>query len=167
MGLSMYDSAGDGMQETDRTQLIRLSHAGGKVLVEPEDEDRFVLTAQAAVKACQDQQRQMEAIRTFKVHFLEPLLRWCVARADRVRACYLPAPRGPLQVFVVTSSPKFDFGLAAEVAALELELADLGWRVSVVQIPDTPEDALRTFFDPEGAIEIHAQQPPTQGEGRP
>jgi hypothetical protein len=85
-----------------------------------------------------------------------PLHTWCVQHADRVASCYVPLPAGHVQVFVVTNRPRFNFGLAEEVAALELQLAKGGWRVGVSQLPNVNEDGLSTFFKPEGALEIYA-----------
>lgn len=138
-------------------QIIRLGHADGHVIVEPADEDRFVLTAQSAVKACQDRQQHEEAIRVFKAEFLQPLIEWCVGHSDRVQGCYLPTPVGHIQVFMVGSSPAYDFDLGRELAALELQLADAGWHVNVLQLPAGAAEDIQTYFHTEGAIEVYAQ----------
>jgi hypothetical protein len=75
-----------------------------------------------------------------------------------VAACYLPIPAGHLQAFIVTTSPRFDFALADEIAAMERELAKGGWRVGVSQLPAAEDRSLATFFNPEGALEIYAQR---------
>jgi hypothetical protein len=153
--------------ERTRGQIIRLSHADGQVIVEPEDEDRFVLTAQTAVKACQDSIRREEAIRTFKGKFLHPLIEWCARHSDRVRACYIPVPVGHIQVFVIGTSPKYDFDLGRELGRLELDLFDTGWRVNVLQLPTAAAEDLQTYFNTEGAIEVYAQLAATPGQGNP
>jgi hypothetical protein len=147
-------------------QFIRLSHDGGNVVVEPQDEDRFVITAQSAVKACQDSQYIKQAIQRFKREFLQPVYEWCRAHAGAVGACYVPVPMAYTQVFVVGTSPKYDFRLGDELAALELKLADAGWRVQVLQIPASDEEDLRTYFNTEGAIEVYAQLATTSGQGQ-
>lgn len=152
--------------ERIRGQTIRLSHHLGKqVVVEPQDEDRFVMTAQSAVKACQDHRRQEEAIRFFKEQFLVPLIQWCLGHQDKVRACYMPFPQGGIQVFILTKSRRYDFAFGKEIADLELSLADVGWRVSVLQIPASDTEDLQTFFKVEGAIEVYAELTPASGEG--
>lgn len=148
-------------------RIIRLSHADGNVIVEPEDEDRFVMTAQSAVKACPDSQRWEEAIRTFKREFLQPLIDWCARHGDRVQSCYIPVPVGHIQVFLVGTSPKYDFDLGRELAALELQLADRGWRVNVLQLPASAAEELQTYFNTEGAIEVYAQLAAASGQGEP
>ncbi len=147
-------------------QIIRLTHRGRQVIVEPDDEDRFVMTAQNAVKACQDSKQRQEAIRTFKEGFLVPLLDWCRKFLDKVQACYVAAPTTFLQVFVIGKSQKYDFDLSEELSALELKLADT-WRVSVLQLPATAPDDLQSFFNTEGAIEVYAELDAAQGQGQP
>jgi hypothetical protein len=140
-----------------RAQLIRLTSDGGNVVVTPDDEDRFVLTAQNAVKACQEHHRSSEAIKQFKSEFVRPLMEWCERNAARVHSCYIPVPVGFVQVFVVGASTKYEFGLGKDLANLELALADAGWRVSVLQIPFCDDEELKTYFDPEGALLVYAQ----------
>jgi hypothetical protein len=154
---------------TDRTkgQIIRISHTDGKVVVEPEDEDRFVMTAQSAVQACQESHHREEAIRTFKEEFLNPLYEWCLGHSGKVKACYIAVPVSYIQVFVVGTSQRYDFGLSRELSALELKLADAGWRVSVLQLPAASAEDLQTYFSPEGAIEVYAQLAATPDQGQP
>jgi len=149
--------------EGTKSQFVRLSSDGGKVVVTPEDEDRFVITAQNAVKACQEHQRTNEAIKQFKSGLLLPLMEWCEANQHWVSACYVPVPVGYVQVFVVGKSPKYDFGLGTELAQLELALVDAGWRVNVLQIPHADDEELKTYFDPEGALLVYAQLEAAQG----
>jgi len=151
------------MNAIDRKrQYIRLNHSHGQVLVEPEDEDRFVMAAQSAVKACQEGHQREKAIHVFKHQFLTPLILWCQEHHEQVRACYLPAaPGGVIQVFVVGTSEKYDFALGRQLAELELRLAGSGWKVSVIQLPMS--DDLQTYFNAEGAIEVYAQLQAAQG----
>ena len=87
-----------------------------------------------------------------------PLHDWCVRHAAQVAACYLPLPAGHLQAYIVTTSSRFDFGLAEDIAALERDLASAGWRVGLFQLPKAEDRSLATFFNPEGALEVYAQR---------
>jgi hypothetical protein len=152
--------------DQSKSQIIRLSHADGHVSVEPEDEDRFVITAQSAVKTCQASHPREEAIKTFKQEFVNPLFDWCKTHIGRIQACYIPVPGTQIQVFVVGISPKYDFDLGKELAALELQLFDAGWQtVSILQIPKSSVEELQTFFNTRGAIEVYAQFEATPGQG--
>ena len=99
-----------------------------------------------------------ERIARFQYRLLIPLYEWCAKRADKIEACYVPLPDRRMKVFVVTKSPRFDFDLAEEAAALGLALHDDGWRVDVWQLPATEEDSTGAFFNPEGALEVYAQR---------
>jgi hypothetical protein len=137
---------------------IRLSYQDGQIMVTPEDQDIFFISAEKATEACRDAVRMDERVTAFKEKFLLPLHAWCAQRADRVAACYLPRPAGQIQAFVVTTSSRFDFNLAEEIAAVERELAQAGWRVGVTQLPGAEHHSLATFFTLEGALEVYAQR---------
>lgn len=146
-----------------RKEPVRLTYRDGEVMVTPEDQDIFFISAEKATEACREAVNTDQRIAAFKARFLVPLHEWCANRSDRVSACYLPLPAGQLQAFVVTRSPRFDFSLADEIATVERELAKAGWRVGVYQLPAAEDRSLTTFFNPEGALEVYAQRGSTSG----
>jgi len=141
-----------------RRQFARLSFEDGEVVVTPKDRSLFLISAEKATEACRDAMQREEGIARFESEFLVPLHDWCVAHSEPVRACYVGLPAGHIPVFVVKSSRQFDFDLAEEIASLELKLSDSGWRIGMSQLPDADEESLATFFSPEGALEVYAQQ---------
>src|SRR5207244_4482965 len=110
-----------------RNQTVKLSYRDGEIMVTPEDQDNFFISAEKATEACREAVKDEERIAGFKAKFLWPLHEWCVKHADRVAECYIPRPAGHIKAFIVTTSPQFDFGLAEEIAALERELSRAGW----------------------------------------
>lgn len=74
-----------------------------------------------------------------------------------VNSCYIPVPVGHVQVFVVGASPKYDFDLGRELAALERQLAADEWRVNVLQLPASAAEDFQTFFNIDGALEVYTQ----------
>jgi hypothetical protein len=148
-----------------RRQFARLSFEDGEVVVTPKDRSIFVLSAEKATEACRNAVRVEERLERFESTFLFPLHEWCAAHEGKLRACYIPLPRGHIQVFMVTTSPEFDFDLGTELAALELKLAQTGWLVGILQLPDADDESLATFFNPEGALEIYAQRGSAPHEG--
>jgi hypothetical protein len=150
---------------TARRRPAKLSFTDGEVEVTPKDRPRFVLSAEKATEACLHAHQEQERFSRFEQHFLIPLHDWCMKHVGHVRACYLPLPGQQIRVFVVTTSPAFDFGLADDLADLELTLARAGWRVGIYQLPAAGEETLATFFDPDGALEIYADGEPAQGQG--
>lgn len=147
-----------------RRQFARLTFEDGEVVVTPKDRDIFLISAERATEACRHAVLAAERIKRFESDFLVPLYEWCVAHQDKVRACFIPIPERNIQVFILTNLPQFDFDLAPEVAGLELTLARGGWRVGVTQLPDADEEALTTFVNPEGALEVYAQRGPAPQE---
>jgi hypothetical protein len=148
---------------TANHSVIVLNRTSGQVTVEPEDEDRFVISAQEAVKACRNELNADQAIRTFKQEFLAPLRAWCETHSSRVEACFVPPPTGHLAVYVIGVSDRYDFALGDEIAALELALADRGWRVGVMHLPNGPDEYLLSHFNPEGAIKVYGHAESTPG----
>lgn len=140
-----------------RKEPVRLSYQDGQIMVTPEDQDIFFISAEKATEACREAVKTDERIASFKARFLLPLHQWCENHADRVAACYLPLPTGHIQAFVVTKLTRFDFELSEEIADLERALAKAGWRVGVFQLPKVDDRSLATFFNPEGALEVYAQ----------
>ena len=149
---------------TDNHSVIVLNRTSGQVTVEPEDEDRFVISAQEAVKACQDHQKADHAIRAFKQEFLGPLWEWCFLHAAQVKACFVPRTVGHLEVYVIGTSEQYDFAFGDDVARLELSLADRGWNVSAMQLPDGPDEDLLSYFNPEGAIQVYGNPESAPGQ---
>jgi hypothetical protein len=141
-----------------RNEPIRLSYRDGQIMVTPEDQDVFFISAEKATEACREAVKMDERVTVFKEKFLLPLHAWCAQHSEHVAACYLPRPAGHIQAFIVTSSPRFDFKLAEEIAALERELARAGWRVGVSQLPNAEDHSLATFFTLEGALEVYAER---------
>lgn len=148
-----------------RRQVARLSFEDGEVVVTPKDRDIFLISAEKVTEACRNAIQLDQRVGRFESDFLVPLHDWCIQRSDRLRACYIPMPGSHIQVFVITSSPRFDFNLAAEVAALERSLCQSGWRVGVTQIPDVDDATLGTFYNPEGALEVYAKPGSASQEG--
>jgi hypothetical protein len=145
--------------------MARLSFEDGSVLVTPKDRDTFLISAEKATEACRNAVRHEERVARFESEFLVPLYRWCTSHSQAVRACYIPMPGSHIQVFIVTTSSEFNFGLAEEVAELERSLAQGGWKVGVSQLPNADNDNLATFCNEEGALEVYAKPGSASKEG--
>ena len=100
-----------------------LSFDGGEVVIPPKHYDLLLMCAEKATEMYRNAIKRDERVSRFQTDLLVPLHGWCVARKEKILACYLPIPGVHVQVFIVTKSKKFDFDLAVEMAALELGLA--------------------------------------------
>jgi len=151
---------------TKRQSAIHLNYDSGRVVVETQDEDRFVLSAKKAIEACVQSHLRDEAIKTVKGQVLTPLRRWCEAHASRISSCYASSEGKYLQVFVVGATDRFDFDLEGELSKLEIAMFDSGWRMSAQQIPLLDSEDQDTYFNIGEAMEIYAvgKQTRIQGE---
>src|SRR5258708_25252478 len=77
---------------------VQLRFDGGKVVVTPEDQDRFVLAADRAVEACQMMNAGLQLRQRFAEEFLARIFQWCQEHADRVNDCYVAMRDGTLTV---------------------------------------------------------------------
>lgn len=93
-----------------------------KVVVEPDDQDRFVTTVQDAARACKSAQVGTEWQAQFE-NFLARVHEWCEARKDRIDSSFVDVGDGGLRVNVCTSMADFDFDFEDEVTELDIELA--------------------------------------------
>jgi hypothetical protein len=143
---------------------IQLDFAGGKVVVTPEDRDKFVLTAQQAVEGCAIVSRQERLADLFEEQYLRPIHAWCLKHSSQVASCFLGRAHGPsLQLFVIPATGGYDFALNEPLAKLERELQVSNWPTDALQIPHGDLDELRAFFDPQHSLLIYAQPQTTSG----
>jgi hypothetical protein len=66
-------------QALARKEPVRLSYRDGQVMVTPEDQDIFFISAEKATEACRDAVKTEERIAAFKAKFLLPLHDWCAS----------------------------------------------------------------------------------------
>jgi hypothetical protein len=146
---------------------VYLRFDDGKVFVTPTDYDQFMIEARPAIEALRHATNAEAWANNFFEDYIPILHRWCLARSDKVKACYVSLAVGrPLKVFIV-SKGNYNQQLGEEIAGLELELEDKKWSSDIMQIPATgDEDELQTFFKAEGSVQAYAETQTTSREGR-
>jgi hypothetical protein len=137
---------------------VQLRFDGGKVVVTPEDQDRFVLAANSAVEACQMMNAGLQLRQRFADEFLTRIYQWCQQYADRVNDCFVAMRDGTLTVFIIGAKGEYDFSLDDPISELEAEMEDKGWSSDVVQLPGDDADSRRTFFDEDTSIQVYAKR---------
>jgi hypothetical protein len=93
-----------------------------QVVVEPDDQDRFVTTVRDAARACKSAQADAEWRDQFEA-FLAFIHEWCVERTEFVDASFVGVGDGELRVAICTSKNDFDFDFEEEVTELDILLA--------------------------------------------
>jgi hypothetical protein len=128
----------------------RATHAGPirlnfrsiqQVVVEPEDENRFLMTAREATRACEQAQGEKELREQF-TQFMLYLHKWCEAHADEVCAAYVYPGDGFLNILVCTRGDGYRFDFDDQVTELDIDVArQFGWlRAEVMQVPESARE---------------------------
>ena len=101
---------------TQNKGTVHLRFDDGQVFVTPQDYDRFLIEARPAIDALRQAcDAQVWVKNLFEIYV--PLLhRWCLARSNKITACYVALPIGlkSLKVFVVVANG-YDQQLGEEV----------------------------------------------------
>lgn len=151
-------------ERTAAPRPIRLNFRSvEQVLVEPGDEDRFLITAREAARACKVAQDEKEWKETFD-QFLIYLQRWCKSHKDKVAACYVGIGDGTLSIVVCTKAAEYDFDFEDVITDLDLDLVKkFPWCVAeVMQVPSSLKDGQPSL---EQAIMVYGDGSRTQATG--
>lgn len=127
-----------------------------RVVVTPEDEDRFVTTATEAARACQQAQNAVAWQREFD-RFLTHVFEWCSARRETIAKSYLAFSPEGLELFLLTRGSDYRFDVDDIISELDIELAQKFPRcpTEITQLPEAPIESLHAFFDPGKSLEIY------------
>lgn len=147
------------------TQL-RYEDRDGMVVVTPEDEDRFAITVEAAIQACQVFREQA----LFRLQFkqtLQKVAEWLNDHADDVAQAYLTVRDAGLLFLVARKSNRYDQHFEDDLTELDIQIAqdqELNLiRLSVLAIPDASEDSVASFLAPGKTLSLSTcpAKPPT------
>jgi hypothetical protein len=152
IGYFMVDSA------TRNVTQLRFEDKDGLVVVTPEDEDRFSITVEAAIRACQVDQK--DAIFRFQFkRMLNQLAAWLTARSEHVAKAFVSVREVGLLFLVVRKARNNDAFFEDDLTDLDLQIAqdpDLDLiRLSVLAIPCSPDEAVESFLMPGNLLQYH------------
>lgn len=146
------------------SEPIRLNfRSETRVVVEPEDNDRFVMTVKEAAQACKkavDDKNFQDDFRQFLIH----LEQWGESQAAKISAIYVNIGDGVLNVLVCTPSQAYDVDLDDTISDLDLELVDrFPWVVAeVMQVPAS-QCGDRSPFEKTIVVYGDGKRPPVEG----
>ena len=139
---------------------IRLEYKqkGRQVYVEPVDENRFMVSVETAIRACQKLELEEQFTRQF-AYLREILAGWLVAHRRKVKHAYLTIADAGLLFLVVTKSAQYDGPLEGELTSLDLDIAqnpqlDL-IAMEVLALPKSSPANFESFLAPEMTLEYH------------
>lgn len=133
------------------------------VLVEPPDQDRFVVSSEEAVRACVTQelvdQLRRDAINKFQAVLMK-VAAWSAERPQVVQVLLGPRDHGQSLILFVTAGDQHDFDFSDEVNDLDETiyeaLAGLP-TLSVMTVPQGVESGPEAFMDIDQAFEVYAR----------
>lgn len=108
-----------------------------QVVVEPADENRFMMTAIEATRACEQAQGEMELRESF-TKVLIHLREWSSKHADKIFSAYVCPGDGHLNVLILTKGEDYQFDFDDIITELDLDLVrQFPWLVAeVIQAPE-------------------------------
>ncbi|MBI1901024.1 MAG: hypothetical protein HYS13_07930 [Planctomycetia bacterium] len=123
-------------------------------MVEPDDEDRFVVTAREAALACKQALDSIEWSKQWN-DFLVRVHAWCQDHSSAVKAGYVTVGDSALNVLVCVKATDYNFDLEDELAEFDLELSQQFplCRADVMQIPNQSE--LKSGLPGEAALVVY------------
>jgi hypothetical protein len=112
-----------------------------QVIVHPEDEDRFMMTAKEAARACQQAQTEKDLREQF-TQFLLYLREWCEKHTAEVRYAYAYPGDGFLNVLICTSGEGYRCEFDDAVTELDIALTQkfIWLAAEVMQAPESVRD---------------------------
>jgi len=145
-------------------QPIRLSvQSVEQVMVEPDDQDRFTMTAREAAHACKvaDDLKQFEE--TFRL-FLLDLHSWCNQHPEGIEAVCCSFS-DCFKVAICTSRKEFDFVLDEGIAQLEIDIVKK-YKWCLIEVSQMPLGTWDASSFTRNTIQIYGNgnRPPRKGK---
>lgn len=124
---------------TTSSEPIRLNFRNEtRVVVEPADEDRFVVTVREAAQACKQAQDNKEWESQFN-NFLVYLENWSESHSDTIKTVYVNVADGALNILICTGDELYNVDFDDTITELDLELVKrFHWLIAeVMQVPES------------------------------
>lgn len=138
---------------------LRYEDRNGSVVVTPEDNDRFMITVEAAIRACQAYHQQAVFQLQFK-QTLQKLGEWLRAHQQDVGEAYVTVRDAGLLFLVVRRQAEYDSQFEDDLTDLDMQIAqdtELNLiRLSVFAIPPCSHEGVNSFLLKDYLVYKHA-----------
>jgi hypothetical protein len=127
-----------------------------QVVVEPDDNDRFVTTSAEAARACQQAQATKEFQDEFK-KFLSYIHGWCIEQAKAIESGYVDIGDGGLRVNICMKSDDFDFEFDDKITELDIKLAQ-EFPSCIAEVTQIPKQVCgKLELDAEYSLQVYGE----------
>lgn len=135
---------------TQQDRIILSFHqVGRRVVVEPENNDKFVTTAREAAAACQRHQ-EIKAFVAQLRKVMNRLASWIVAHPSDIQGAFLTVRDGGLLFLLIRNSVPYNGGLETALTKLDLEIANSDefdlLQLNALALPKSSDVSYRTFL---------------------
>ena len=129
-----------------------------RIVVTPDDNDRFVTTSSEAAQACKMAQDALRWNQEFEA-LLKHIHDWCAKHEERIANAFLSFSSDGLKLFLLTRGSKYRFDFDDAVSDFDIELDEKfkNCPSEIMQLPETPVESLTSFFDPAKAFQLHGE----------
>jgi hypothetical protein len=135
------------------------------VVVVPDDEDRFVLTAGEAALACKQAKDSQEWNRQWN-DFLFHIHQWCKAHESEVDTGYVTVGDSALNVLIGARGEDYNFDIEDALADLDLELAN-EFPLCVAEVMQVPDQRhLRGDLSGDAILVVYGEGQRARAAGR-
>jgi hypothetical protein len=148
---------------SNQSQIIQLlwCDKAARVVVTPDDEDRFAITVGEAVEACRAYTKSEQFKRQFTL-MLRTLAEWIRHNQEKIEASFVTRRDNGLLFLVVQKSPRHDPEFEAALTELDIQIANDPMmdliELSVMSLPCASEDCIDSFIHPALKLKYtHAQ----------
>ena len=145
MGIKMTVTTGTPLQ-------LNYKAKGQTVVITPEDEDRFCVTVQEAIRACSAGQSYVVFDKQFR-KLTEKIASWLKSNSKDIYKAYLTVRDSDILFFIVRKSVAYNREFEDFLTDFDISIAeDVNFnkiRMSVLAIPKSPQETISSFLRPD------------------
>lgn len=138
---------------SSRHKVLNHEDKGSKVLVEPDNGDRFIMTMEDAVHACQFKEEMVKPYRAQFDLLVEHLRAWMQEHRDKIHRAFLTTRENQILFLVERNQVRYDPEFEQALAELLLKIAQDDQcsliRLDALPIPPVSDSQRATFLSPD------------------